>query len=187
MKDNFIVQAWLVILLGIIFGAGLAGVQLALSEKIEQNKLAETLAQIPSLVPGAEAGKPEDKIFVEGKPVFKAMADGQQVGWVIPANGQGFADVIELLIGVNAEVTQITGLYIIGQKETPGLGNKITENIWLDQFKLKDTLAPLMVVKREAKSGANEIRAVTGATISSESVCNIVNKAMNEMRGKLTS
>ncbi len=182
MKNNFIVQAWLVILLAIVFGSGLAGIQLGLSERIEANKLAETLEQIPLLVPEADTGQQE---IIETGKVYRALSGDQTVGWVIPCSGQGFADVIEILIGVNADMTQITGLYIIGQKETPGLGNKIVEDVWRNQFQGKDALQPLTVTKVEP--GGNEIKAVTGATISSVSVCDIVNKTIADMRDKLAA
>lgn len=180
MKNNFIIQAWLVIVLAIIFGAGLAGIQLTLSEKIEANKVAETLLQVPSLVPGSQAG---EKAEIAGQIVYKAMSDGQQMGWVIPASGQGFADIIEILIGVNTDVSQITGMYVISQKETPGLGNFIVEDSWRGQFAGKDALQPVLVTK--GNPSGNEIKALTGATISSESVCNIVNSTIALMRDKL--
>ena len=50
---NPIAQAWLVILLALIYGAALATVQTTLSPKIEANIRAETYDQIPRLVTGA--------------------------------------------------------------------------------------------------------------------------------------
>ena len=94
-KIKFVTDAWLVLLLALCFGAGLTGVQVALSAKIEANKLKETVGQIPALVPGAASG---EKIQVGDRMVYRALdEDGDQVGWVVPAAGQGFADVIELI------------------------------------------------------------------------------------------
>ena len=181
MKDSYIGQAWLVVLLSLCFGGALAGVQVMLHERIEENKLAETLSQIPVLVPGAEEGLVDT---VAGQRVYRALAGGRQIGWVVPGGGQGFADRIELLIGVDAEVARITGLYVLDQKETPGLGNKIVEEEWRKQFSGKSTSKPLVVVKGGAK-GEEEIDAITGATISSESVCRIVNRTLSRMRDEL--
>jgi len=183
MKDNYIVQAWLVILLSLCFGGVLAGVQIGLSQRIADNKLAETMGQIPQLVPGAEeAASREDE--VAGQRVYRAYAGGEQIGWVIPCGGQGFADRIELLVGVDVAAEKITGLYVLEQKETPGLGNKIVEDGWRSQFAGKTTMRGLAVTKAGAKTDS-EIDAVTGATISSESVCQIVNQSLEKMRGGL--
>jgi electron transport complex protein RnfG len=126
----------MVIVLSLGFGGALAGVHVSLSDRIRLNQLNETLSQVPQLVPGAAGGE----AFGEagGRPVFKALDNsGQTRGYVIQARGQGFADVIQVLIGVDAEARRITGLYVLEQKETPGLGNKITEPAWCAQFKDK--------------------------------------------------
>lgn len=180
---NDIGQAWLVILLSLFFGGALAGVQAKLQGRIEENRLAETLSQIPYLVPGAQSGEATD---VAGRSVYRAMAGGRQVGWVVPAGGQGFADRIDLLIGLDAGAKTLTGLYVLDQKETPGLGNKIVEDAWRGQFEGKATAAPLQVTKAEA-AAQSEIRAVTGATISSESVCDIVNSTVAVLRDELAA
>jgi len=176
MKDSFIGQGWLVLALALGFGGALAGVESALSGKIAKNKLDETLSQIDSLVSGADTGR---QMTIDGKTVFRAVdRSGKLVGWVVPARGQGFADRIELLIGLDTEAKTITGLYVLAQKETPGLGNKISEGQWLAQFtgQAADTDRPLAVTKAPPKAG--EIQALTGATISSESVCTIVNETV---------
>lgn len=182
MKHSYIGQAWLVILLSLSFGAALAGVQAALKPRIEMNKLNDTISQIPSLVPGATGGKAET---VGSMNVFRATNEkGEHVGWVVPARGQGFADIIELLVGVDKDIQHVTGLYILDQKETPGLGNKIVEETWLTQFKGKPLSGPLTVTKTAPRSDL-EIQGVTGATISSMSVCGIVNSAIDGFRQAL--
>ena len=183
MKDNYIVQAWLVILLSLCFGGALAGVQIALSQRIAANKLAETMGQIPWLVPGAERAASREE-EVAGQRVYRAFSGGEQIGWVIPCGGQGFADRIELLVGVDVEVEKVTGVYVLEQKETPGLGNKIVEEGWRSQFVGKTAMGGLTVTKTGARTDS-EIDAVTGATISSESVCQIANQVLGKMRGDL--
>ena len=177
-KGNYIVQAWLVILLALCFGGGLAGLDARLSGMIAANKLAETLGQVPALVPGAEKGEEQ---IVSGQIVYRAVGAGGHAGWVIPASGQGFADRIELLLGVDPRVQTVTGIYILDQKETPGLGNKIVETAWRGQFVGKSATEKVAAVTGGGASGP-QIDAITGATISSESVCNIVNATLAQMR-----
>lgn len=182
MKNSHLGQAWLVIALALCFGAALAGVQAALQPRIEANKTADTLGQIPRIVPGAVRG---EEALADGRRVYRALdAAGRAVGWVVPASGQGFADRVELLVGFDAAVERTTGLYVLDQKETPGLGNKIADPGWRAQFEGKPVRGPLAVVKREA-SAPNEVQAVTGATISSESVVRIVNRAAARSRASL--
>lgn len=201
ISNFFIVQAWLVLLLASFFGAALAGIQLSLAPKIEANKLNETLEKVPELILGADAArefKDENRSmeiaqqFIEAGPgdmkktysVFQAKTDGQTAGWVVKASGQGYADKIELLVGVNPEAQTITGLFILDQKETPGLGNKIMEPVWRNQFIDKSTQQPLTAVKTKA-AAPNEINAITGATISSKAVCDIVYQSLNNLRQPL--
>ncbi len=54
LKENYIVQAWLVILLALSFGASLSGVELLLSPKIRENKINETMSLVPALIKGGK-------------------------------------------------------------------------------------------------------------------------------------
>lgn len=179
---RYLSDAWLVIVLSVVFGGALAGVHVTLNDRIEANRLNETLAQIPSLVPGAAKGE-----VVKQGSLYRALdADGKPAGWVIQARDQGFADVIQVLIGVDAKAETLTGLYVLEQKETPGLGNKIDEPGWRKQFVGKKAAQTLELVKGKA-TGSQQISAVSGATISSQTVCGIVNRAVADLRKELSS
>jgi len=200
-KNSNLAQAWLILVLALIFGTALAAVQINLSRTIKNNKLKETLQRIPEVVWGADAA---DKIQNQNLaaeitpgtlavekdgqavyyPIYRVSRAGRLSGWVVKAGGQGYADKIELLIGLDPAAKTITGLYILEQKETPGLGNKISLPGWRDQFGGKSTAEPLTVVKGE-RPAANAIDAVTGATISSVSVAGIVNRAIDDIKGRL--
>lgn len=187
MKNNYIKQGWLIVFLAVLFGASLAGVQRGLDGRIQDNKKADTMSQIPSLTPGAvqgELGQYGDLM------AYKTVnAQGTQVGWVVMASGQGFADKIELLIGLNTDASAITGLYVLFQNETPGLGNRITESgagSYRAQYIGKSTREPLTVTKNgDGSSDNNKIDAITGATISSQSVVDIVNNAVRKFKAEL--
>jgi len=187
---GYIGQAWLVLILATCFGAGLAVVHIAWQGRIDQNKRNETYDQIPRLVAGADKELTEE-IVIDGRKVLKAFGKGPDgraahLGWVVRASGLGFADRIELLIGLSARGDAITGLYVLEQKETPGLGSKITGD-FQEQFARKDPAKPLEVTKDRPAEGANEIRAIAGATVSTRSVCDIVNAALKGLPGKLAA
>jgi len=201
LKSNKLVQAWLVLILSTGFGVALAGVQNALGPVIETNKLNETLEKVPELVLGKElaakmAGESQtlsitphqvtvkkadqDKFYG----VYEARYQGELKGWVVKTKGQGYGDVIELLLGLSPDLSTITGIFVLDQKETPGLGAKIILDDWRGQFTDAPTTNPLVVVKTGAKK-PGDIDAVTGATISSKSVVGIINGALGDLRKPL--
>ena len=64
----------------------------------------------------------------------------------------------------------------MNQEETPGLGDRITEPAFLDQFRAK-IFAPDLKLMPEGQSQAkNEIDAITGATMSSVAFIDILNE-----------
>ena len=194
-KNSNLVQAWLVLLLAVCFGSALAAVQVKLSDTIAANKLNETLEQVPALIWG-EGKAPESVQITPGAisvpkngqtsslTAYRVAQDNKVAGWVVKADGQGYGDKLELLIGTDADVQKITGLFVLEQKETPGLGNRISEPQWRGQFAGKSTNTPLEVVKGQGQGPAT-IDAITGATISSRSVTNIVNTTIGNLRGRI--
>lgn len=201
-KNANLVQAWLILLLALLFGSALAAVQVRLSDTIAANKLNETLSQVPALIWGeAENGEtraPADiKIIPGGITIEKSgkttpyslyrVDQGDSLkGWVVKASGQGYGDKLELLIGLDGDLKTITGLFVLEQKETPGLGAKIIEPKWRNQFIGKQTADTLQVIKG-GQRGAATIDAITGATISSRSVTAIVNATIGNLKGQLDS
>ena len=182
MKLKYLIDAWLVIVLAIGIGVALAGVQISLADRIDANKRDKTLSRIPAVVPGAVQDKTEE-LTLDGQTVYKAIdADGKQIGWVIRAVGDGYADKIELLIGLSADASTITGMDVLKQSETPALGNKIQEPPYKNQFAGQPTDKPVMLTK-----DGGQIVAVTAATVSSRSVCDIVNDALAQWKRKLAA
>jgi electron transport complex protein RnfG len=182
MKANVLQQAWLVLILAVVFGGGLAGVESTLKPRILENRLRETIDQVPFLVPGSVDAV---KDSLGGRVVYRAQdSRGETLGWVFPTSGQGFADRIEILLAVNGDASRITGVYVLDQKETPGLGNKIVNPDWRAQFQDKATQKRFVVTKT-SPARPEEIHGITGATISSETVVDIVNRASRELKGAL--
>jgi electron transport complex protein RnfG len=204
LQNNFILQAWLVLLLAMIFGGSLAGIQQKLGPVIEENKINETREKVPELILDAAqmeqlaqnnqslaitphsvgVGNGKQKTYYS---VYEAkFPDGRPAGWVAKAKGQGYADKIELLFGLNPSAEKITGIFVLEQKETPGLGNKIIEKKWRSQFINKGVTPPLAAVKTGAQA-AHEVDAITGATISSVAVCDIINQAAGDLKAPLAA
>jgi electron transport complex protein RnfG len=183
---KYVKQGWLVLLLALMFGAALAGVNSALGPRIRLNEKNSIYDQVPNIVPGADPARTE-RI---SKTVLKVYdKKGQAIGWAVTARGMGYADQIKALIGLDATASTITGLFIIDQKETPGLGSKIASP-WNRQFIGQPTDKPLVVLKGMTKAQRAEkddrIDAISGATISSRALTEkVVNPALARFRKKL--
>nr|MBU1328572.1 RnfABCDGE type electron transport complex subunit G [Candidatus Omnitrophota bacterium] len=122
--------------------------------------------------------------------VFKGQGTNV-AGYIFASKKYGYSSVIETMVGMKKDGT-ITGVRVLSQNETPGLGAKIVEIIsnktlssslkeafskekpakvvispyFTEQFKDKDI--------RGIELSKNNIHAITGATISSKAVLNSI-------------
>jgi len=90
-------------------------------------------------------------------------AANSTIGYAFLAIGQGYGGDIELLVGLENE-SCIKDVSVITHSETPGLGAKITEPWFTQQFK-GATIDDLAL-----KKDGGQIDAISGATISSTAV-----------------
>ncbi len=115
--------------------------------------------------------------------VFVGYAeDGSLKGFAIVFEKSGFQDKVRVIFGYDALAKTVLGMKILESMETPGLGDKIEEAPFRGQF--EGASAPLLGVKVGRGTGAkNEIDMVTGATISSKAVIDIINSALGIKMG----
>ena len=183
---------------------GLSAVYNATHAKTEEYKRLETENARMEVLP-TEGGE----LFEET--VTDSLVDGRQFtyytaytndardavcGYTFTAYGKGYSSTIETIVGVVSDGS-ISGVKIVGQKETPGLGAKVQEvasknTLWAviagrgvdesgatpwfqDQYKFLRS-ADLHVVKTPGEDG---ILAITGATISSDAVTESVRDGLD--------
>ena len=105
-------------------------------------------------------------------------AAGKPIGFAVSAAENGFQDLVTLMFGYDAPAHKLIAMKVIGNKETPGLGNKIeTDSAFVNGF--VNAVAPVNGVKKDrGKSGPNDVVMITGATISSRAVIRIINNAI---------
>jgi electron transport complex protein RnfG len=96
---------------------------------------------------------------------FSIIEAGKPAGYVIESYGKGFSSLIAVLVGVDLSGT-ITGIDILQQEETPGMGDQITGDDFKKQFHGKK-LDQLTVTTTD---NGRDINAIAGATISSRAV-----------------
>ncbi|MGB8329868.1 MAG: FMN-binding protein [Polyangiales bacterium] len=124
-----------------------------------------------------------------GERLVYAGYDDQQklMGLAVEAQGMGYQDVIGLIYGYSFAEEAIVGIQVLQSKETPGLGDRIEDDPdFLQNFKrldvsLRDDLSriahPIVAVKHGGKAHAWEVDGITGATISSVAIADILNRS----------
>ncbi len=125
----------------------------------------------------------------EGLPVAFAAYDERDVlaGYAVPGSGAGFQDTIELLFGVDPAVQQVTGMYILQSRETPGLGDKIYKDAGFVANFTDLQIDPGIRLVKDGRTQPHEVDAITGATISSRAVVRIINETLADWRPRLTA
>lgn len=168
---------------------------------IKQNKTEALEKAVFKVIPGATQ-KQNFKITDNGfEPLTKEEKNVQLVyagyddndkllGVAVEASGQGFQDVIDILYGYSPEKQQIIGFYVLESRETPGLGDKIqTDEDFLKNFEaldvsLVDDLSaianPVNPVKNGTKVNPYEVDCITGATISSKAIGNLISNSSQQ-------
>lgn len=172
--------------IGLLSGGLLTSVGLLTEERIALNKQREIEAAIIQVVPGTRSS---EKLYEEKNlSVYGGKnEEGSLIGFGILTSGIGFQDKITFMLGTNTSLTKITRLNIIDQKETPGLGAKITDRkFFLQYWENKDCSISLSLhrpaVSAPEELGPSEINTITGATVSSEAVLDAVNSTLERLR-----
>jgi Na+-translocating ferredoxin:NAD+ oxidoreductase RnfG subunit len=88
--------------------------------------------------------------------------------------GPGLWGNIALAVGISADQSQLTGLQVLFNVETPGLGGRIAEGWFTKQF---EGLKPAngLVFNQSGAKADNGFDAIAGATISSTAVKDTIN------------
>ena len=113
----------------------------------------------------------------EGNPietvVFPAKKGGRTQAIAYSSSAKGYHDLIEVMVGVLPD-GKLTGISIMTHTETPGLGARIVEPEFTDQFAGLD----LDTTKLSAEGG--KVDALSGATSSTTGVIAAVSSALEQ-------
>lgn len=140
-------------------------------------------------------GKDKDGFAVSTKqisstnlPVYVCNVDGE-TKYLVPMTGRGLWGGLWGYVAINADLQTVYGAYFSHESETAGLGALIAEEKFQDQFKGKhlfdddSTHVALTVVKngKVAPGKENvEVDGITGATLTSVGVANMVNSGLQQ-------
>ena len=137
----------------------------------------EVTAVLPAGVDSTDA----DRVFLgfdEG---------GVPVGFAVQGEASGYQDVIRLIFGYDHRDGTVIAMKVLESKETPGLGDKIIKDLdFVGGF--EGALGPILGIKSGESSGdPQEVEMITGATISSRTVIDIINAQIARLGPALQS
>lgn len=108
------------------------------------------------------------------KKIVEVKNSSETIGYIINIGSMGFDGEIEIAVAFDLD-NKVHGVEILSQTETPGLGAKIVDPAFKDQY--LGSGGPFEVTKA-AKKNETEIEAITSATISSRAVTDGINAAI---------
>lgn len=177
MKRMILVLGLVTLLSGVV----LAGVYTGLIPRIQENERLALERSLGALFEGAEEPRFEQigggSDAGEVPAIYRAeSAAGTLLGYAVRVTTTGYGGEIRLLVGLSPDLSEIAGMEVVQQIETPGLGARITEEEFRAQFEGLDPQEEITFVKNaEPSPEENEIQAISGATISTEAVVEGIN------------
>lgn len=169
------------IVVGAVSGAVLSTVFSVADPMIQANKEKELKESIFKVLPEAKDFKvlekelgPKDRFIV-----YIGLDEARKpVGVAFKADGGGFQGNIGVMVGLTLDYLKLKNIEILDQLETPGLGDRIREAAFKDQFSGVDVQPKVEYIKYKKPEKPNQIQAITGATISSNAVVTNINNAI---------
>ena len=176
VKSNLFNMIMAMAVVSVCSAASIGYVYQKTKEPIEISKNLKISQAVEDMV-GKFNNKPfeEKMVFMNGSmELYPAKENGEltSVG-VKTYSNNGFGGKIELIVGFSRN-GDINGYKVIQQNETPGLGTKITESKFSNQFVGLNAFSDNF----ELRKNGGQIDALTGATISSNAVVDAVKKAI---------
>ena len=143
-------------------------------------------------------GRPEEdrdaalKVYEEffgsatGDSAVRASLDGEEI-LITRFSGMGLWGTVTGVLATDASVQRIVGIDIISHSETPGLGGRIEQDWFKNQFR-GERILPEGIVVRKGQGGADDDRdngyvdGITGATGTSTSMAVMLNAEIANLR-----
>ncbi len=163
----------------LISSSCLALVYKATHGRIEMNKELKKLEAIKEVILPGYDNAPNEEMYIlkdaggGNLECYPAKKDGELQSFAVKTyTKKAFSGELWLMVGILPDGT-INKFSVIDQKETPGLGTKVTEEKFQSQFAGKNPSAFNLKVKKDG----GDVDAVTAATISSRAVCDALERA----------
>ncbi|HHV45728.1 MAG TPA: FMN-binding protein [Tissierellia bacterium] len=191
-KDSFIYPVLFMIVITAVFTFLLAGLHEITQDAIalnEETELRRKILYVFNIDIPSDDPKDIERVFNEhvksetvgDDTIYYIEEDGKVTAYAFPVEGVALWGSLKAYIGISADYTEIIGLEFISHSETPGLGGRISEEWFKEQFRGLDLTRGEdgeYIIYRPAIGG--NVDAVSGATLTSNSVREILNKGIYE-------
>lgn len=176
MESTFFNMVLMLTVIALASSLTLSFTYIQTKDAIAAVQLKKTIEAIKKVVPEFDNNPYESRYVVEGfegVEYYPAKKGDELVGTAIKTFAKGFTEDVVIMVGFDKD-GNIVDTSVIKHKETPGLGSKMGDSKFKDQFKGK---------KPDPEKGINvtkdkgEIDAISAATISSRAFCKAINRA----------
>lgn len=182
IKDNPVMAAIILFIIATVVTLALAGAnELTKDTIVAQAKIDQDNARL-EVFPEAVSFEDLTSDFVTSetpkiKSVYKVLdASKKVIGLIVISASRGYAGDVEIMSGISLD-NKVTGLKVLSDNETPGLGKKVRDKSFIDRFVNK--IPGLLFSLKKIDKDVNHVDAITGATISSTAVVNASNDALD--------
>jgi Na+-transporting NADH:ubiquinone oxidoreductase subunit C len=116
----------------------------------------------------------------EGEKYYIYKPDNKVMGYAVEISGKGLWGTITGHIGFSPDHETVLGVNFVSHSETPGLGGRIDEVDYKNQFRNLSLPEDEVFFVNNKDTGGN-VDAITGATLTSKAVINIYNNRLPEI------
>lgn len=184
MKSGYVYTIIFMLIVSAVFTLLLAGANELFLPKIEQNELLDERLAILYVFDIDQSGSADEVLTRFDKYVSEAeisgislyeykSENGSTEAYAVPFTGAGLWGSISGYMAVSPDLTAITGVVFTEHSETPGLGGRIDELVYREQFRGISIEPDTRLAYGE--DGGGQIDAITGATSTSNAVLKILN------------
>ncbi|MCI6277171.1 MAG: RnfABCDGE type electron transport complex subunit G [Clostridium sp.] len=176
-KEKSIIQLGLILLVITAIAGLILGVVYNVTKDsiANQEKLANENAMKALLTDADSFTKKDMSLPASVLEVNEGKKGSESVGYAIKVSSKGYGGQIQLMVGIDKS-GKLAGIQILSQSETAGLGANCTNPEFYGQYAGKSIEKDIEVVKTEGND--SQIKAITGATITSKGVTTGVNEAV---------
>jgi len=130
-----------------------------------------------------------DKNIVEqdigGITVYQYQDDKEGLLYALPFEGSGLWGKITGVVALDGDLKTVVGIDFITQNETPGLGGRIEETWFKEQFRGITLYETGNLIRFTSSGSDGQVDAIAGATITSASVANMINESISQAKSKV--
>jgi len=176
----FLISAVMSAALALVYQVTLEPIKMAESNKVN-NAIKQVVPEFDNN-PGAEMYYLKIEGENDSLAVYPATKGGKHVGTAVSTyTNKAFSGDFTVMVGFLPDGT-INNSIVLVHKETPGLGSKMNEAKFHDQFNGKNPSTFKLSVKKDG----GEVDAISAATISSRAYCDAISRAYSAYAHKET-